>query len=299
MSMNVSSKVGYPAPWPQATPTPAPAPATANAAPPAPAVQPAATPAPPAPVDTFESAPGGVVASASPTPAAPQTYAADPTGADNIFAKEQLEKGNWATDTVPLRQANDVDCGAAVATMLAGAKNPLDAQAQSQLMDNLQTKYGTDKGTTPDQMKNMLANVGVEVRRGDAKLDPLALAGTLSQGGKTAAMVDSNKIRPDGDPNSPGAAHWVVVDGMNDKNEYRVRDPSDGSSYYVSQDKLASAMEGARSDNNGGGMLFVESANSNATPEQLLAASGNQGEALGDGSGTGSSKNKFLETTNY
>ncbi|ATB31915.1 hypothetical protein MEBOL_005387 [Melittangium boletus DSM 14713] len=277
MSMNVSSKVGNPIPWAQPNATPAvQSPAAVDTAAPA---LPTAPAAPALPVDSFEVAEVGAEQWS-------EKYAAGGvSGTDNVFAQEQLEKGGWANDTVPTRQNNDIDCGAAVATMLSGAKNPMGAEGQRQLMDQLQSQFGSAEGTTPEQMTQMLAHVGVEVRRGDATLDQNALAGTLSMGGKTAAMVDSNIIRPGGG-NEPGSAHWVVVDGMNSEGDYQVRDPSDGSTYYVKPEQLASAMDTARSQHNGGGMLFVE--NARAGEQDLLNAGSGKSEALGKGPGTGS-----------
>ncbi|WP_434388603.1 hypothetical protein [Melittangium boletus] len=286
--MNVSSKVGPSVPWTQPSETPAvQSPTNATAVNPAEqtvvdqvaaAVQALAS-------DSFQTADAAGAGSEQ-----WDKYAATgPTGStvptDNVFSQEQLEKGGWANDVVPTRQNNDIDCGAAVATMLGSAKNPTGTAGQQEQMDALQAKFGSADGTTPEQMTKMLANVGVEVRRGDSTLDQNALAGTLSMGGKAAALVDSNAIRPESG-GEPGAAHWVVVDGMNSQGDYQVRDPSDGSTYYVNPDKLGAAMDTARAQHGGGGMLFVE--NAKADEQTLNTVGAGKDEALGKGPGTGS-----------
>ncbi|MFY0564841.1 cysteine peptidase family C39 domain-containing protein [Archangium lansingense] len=211
----------------------------------------------------------------------------------NVVADDQLEKGKWGSSTPVLQQTEDANCGAATVAMLTKAKGGKEAVSDAQLMDELDSRFATKEGTTPKQLSDMLAHEGMAVKRGDSKLDKGALDGALKNGGKAVAMVDSNEISTKGNAKEAGKAHWVVIDGMDDKGRYMVKDPGNGSSYFVKPEELNKAMDSGRSQHQAGGMLIVENAQDTAPESVLAQESGKNVEALGTTPGGGSKSSRF------
>ncbi|PTL84854.1 hypothetical protein [Vitiosangium sp. GDMCC 1.1324] len=215
----------------------------------------------------------------------------------NVVAGDQLQKGGWASDTPVLQQTEDANCGEAVVTMLKGAKQGKEQVAgagSADTMNNLKSRFGSADGTRPDQMGDMLAAEKIEVKKSTSNFDKDALDGALRNGDKATLMVDSNKIAG-GTSQPAGKSHWVLVDGMDDKGRYQVKDPGNGSSYYVKPEELANAIDTGRNTHQSGGMMIVgNSAAAATTSEQDLANKNKQSaDVLGDGSGGGSNWRKF------
>ena len=211
--------------------------------------------------------------------------------AHNTVSNEQ--KGKWATSTPVLQQTEDANCGAAAAAMLVRAKAGKADKSDSELMGELENQFASKEGTTPQQLSKMLAHEGIEVKKGDAGLDKGALDEALHTGNKALAMVDSNQLSTRGKAQEPGKAHWVVIDGMDDKGRYMVKDPGNGSSYYVKPEELNKAISTGREQHQSGGVMIVENTRSQA-PEPVLAEEGaKKSEALGNGQGGGSNTWRF------
>lgn len=209
----------------------------------------------------------------------------------NTVAGEQ--QGKWATSTPVLQQTEEANCGAAAAAMLVRAKEGKADKSDTELMGELKNQFASQEGTTPKQLTKMLAHEGIEVKRGADKLDKGALDEALHTGNKAVAMVDSNQIAARGAAQEPGKAHWVVIDGMDDKGRYMVKDPGNGSSYFVKPEELNKAISTGREKHQAGGMLIVENTKSQA-PEPVLAAEGEKkAEVLGQGPGGGSNTWRF------
>jgi hypothetical protein len=211
----------------------------------------------------------------------------------NVLAQDNLQKGGWKSVAPVIQQTSDTDCGPAAAAMLARAKGGKEGVSDKELVNDLGARHSSQEGTTPQQLSKMLADEGIKVKEGTATLDKGALDGTLTSGGKAVAMVDSNKIVPGGAAKPAGKAHWVVIDGMDDKGRYMVKDPGNASSYFVKADTLAKALDSTRQTNQSGGMLLVENAR-DAAPKEALAEEGTKkAEVLGDKPGTGSNASRF------
>ena len=211
----------------------------------------------------------------------------------NLLAQDNLQKGGWKSIAPVIQQTSDTDCGPAAAAMLARAKGSKEGVSDKQLVKDLGSVYSTREGTTPKQLSKMLAHEGIKVTQGTSQLDKGALDGTLRTGGKAVAMVDSNKIVPGGDGKPAGKAHWVVIDGMDDKGRYMVKDPSKASSYFVKPETLAKAVDSTRETNQAGGMLLVENARAEAPKQALVEEATKKAEALGDKPGTGANTRRF------
>jgi len=233
----------------------------------------------------------GVASAASATLQAVKTLSNVINEQRNVVSDEQRQKAGWASDTPVLRQSGDTDCGEAVVTMLKGAKQGKDQVAARQTMNDLKSRYGSAEGTRPTQMGDMLASERLEVKKGTTTLDKGALDGALRNGDKAAVMVDSNRLAG-GTELPPGKAHWVLVDGMDDQGRYMVKDPGNGSSYFVKTEELSDAIKTGRDTHQGGGMLIVGNA---ATQSETELAEENKrtAEVLGNTPGTGSNTTRF------
>jgi hypothetical protein len=211
----------------------------------------------------------------------------------NRLSQHNRQQGGWKSIAPVLQQTSETDCGAAAAAMLLRAKGGKEGVSDKQLIKDLGSVYSTQEGTTPKQLSKMLAHEGIQVKQGTSQLDKGALDGTLASGGKAVAMVDSNKIVPGGEAKPAGKAHWVVIDGMDDKGQYMVKDPSNASSYFVKPETLAKAVDSTRETNQAGGMLLVENARTPAPAAALVAEATKKAEALGDKPGTGANTRRF------
>ncbi|WP_309889155.1 cysteine peptidase family C39 domain-containing protein [Archangium sp.] len=211
----------------------------------------------------------------------------------NLLSQHNRQQGGWKSIAPVLQQTSETDCGAAAAAMLLRAKGSKEGVSDAQLVKDLGSVYSTKEGTTPKQLSKMLAHEGIQVKQGTSQLDKGALDGTLTSGGKAVAMVDSNKIAPGGEAKPAGKAHWVVIDGMDDKGQYMVKDPSNASSYFVKPETLAKAVDSTRATNQAGGMLLVENARTPVPAAALVEEGTKKAEALGDKPGTGSNTRRF------
>lgn len=211
----------------------------------------------------------------------------------NVVAGEQVQKGKWSSATPVLQQTEDANCGAAAVAMLTKAKGGKEAVSDEQLMGELGSRFATKEGTTPKQLANMLANEGIAVKKGATNLDKDALDGALRNGGKALAMVDSKKIATGGEAQEPGKAHWVVIDGMDDKGRYMVKDPGTASSYFVKPEELNKAIDSGRNQHQSGGMLIVENAETPAPAPVLAQEAEKNAEVLGNTPGGGSNWRRF------
>ncbi|WP_375771389.1 cysteine peptidase family C39 domain-containing protein [Archangium gephyra] len=213
----------------------------------------------------------------------------------NVVAGDQAEKGKWSSATPVLQQTEDANCGAAAVAMLTKAKGGKEAVSDAQLMDELGSRFATKEGTTPTQLANMLAHEGMAVKKGATGLDKGALDGALKNGGKAVAMVDSKDITARGETQEPGKAHWVVIDGMDEKGRYMVKDPGTASSYFVKPEELNKAIDAGRNKHQSGGMLIVENEQAAAPETESVRAqeSARNAEALGNTPGGGSNWRNF------
>ncbi|MFL5356080.1 cysteine peptidase family C39 domain-containing protein [Archangium sp.] len=209
----------------------------------------------------------------------------------NAVANEQ--KNEWAKSTPVLQQTEDANCGAAAAAMLVRAKDGKADKSDSDLIDELETQFASKEGTTPEQLSKMLAHEGIEVKHGTADLEKDTLDEALHTGKKALAMVDSNQISTHASAQEPGKAHWVVIDGMDQKGRYMVKDPGTGSSYFVKPEELNKAIATGREKHQSGGMMIVENTKSQAPEPVLAEESAKKSEALGKGQGGGSNTSRF------
>ncbi|WP_434299154.1 hypothetical protein [Corallococcus exiguus] len=245
------------------------------------------------PQDRFEESPEVAGQWAAQAAGAGQPLGARPMELSRMEPAPSLTgaKG-WAQQTPVLRQTDATNCGATAAAMLVRANGGGQGQTDAQLVQSLESRYSDSKGTTPDQMGQMLAGQGFEVTRGASQFDRDALNAALDSGKKAVALVDSNRIQPgaSGDT-SAGSAHWVEIDGKNAQGQYRIQDPASGSSYDVDLQHLTQAMNSGWDSFNGGGMLIVNPQGGDAGA--LAAANANHSATLGDSSGIGSKNSSF------
>jgi hypothetical protein len=187
-----------------------------------------------------------------------------------------------------LRQTSDDNCGAAAALMAAGARGKMAGVSDAQRMQELESQFTDGKSTTPKQMAHMLAHEGMAVNQAAFKFDQHTVDEALSKGGKVLAMVDSHHIKPGSDPQKTGGAHWVVIDGKDEKGNYTVKDPATGSSYGVDFNHLSSAVDNGWWKHNGGGMLLVEDAKGATSGAALAQANADKTVSLSNKGGGGS-----------
>jgi len=195
-----------------------------------------------------------------------------------FFQNANAQNANAAPDAAPakastppagdkcVRQNTATDCGAAAVTTLVRETGKEAGHSNAQLMNGLDGRFAKGNGATPKEMSDMLAHEGFQVTRGADKLDQGALDNALGKGDKAVALVDSNKINPNGGKGN-GELHWVVVDGKNKDGSYQIKDPAMGTEYSVDTNRLRDAMSSAWSEHKSGGMLVVHNVGAAATPE--------------------------------
>lgn len=245
------------------------------------------------------------VAPQTPPEAAPATQApATPVSFQDGFEQTNAQQQEWAakfsagalppSGSAPvLRQTSDDNCGAAAAVMAAGSRGQTAGLAPEQRMAQLESQFTSGNGTSAQQMAKMLGNEGMQVKQAAFKFDQTAVDETLKKGGKLMAMVDSAQITPGSDPSKTGGAHWVVIDGKDDKGNYTVKDPATGSSYGVDFNHLSNAVDQNWLKHNSGGMMLVEDAKGGTSAAALAQANEAQSVTLNSNGGGGS---KGLET---
>lgn len=134
------------------------------------------------------------------------------------------------------------NCGGAVAAMIARGMGNLDHLSDAELITQLGAGLTNENGTS-------LRNMGKMLERAGAKLGGNVLAGGyedsmvkkhLEQGDKLIARVgltDKQTGKTDG--------HYVLIDGMDDKGNYIVKDPLKEQAFTVTPDELRAAMDKA------------------------------------------------------
>jgi len=225
----------------------------------------------------------------SPTATAhPQEPALQKAGTQDGFeASRASRRPRWDSFTPVIRQSQRDNCGAAVATMLARNLGKGEGRTDEQLMNRFESRFTNGKGTTPAQMGGMLADQGIEVSGSTHRFSPYWIQKTLSEGGKLVAMVDSNLISPK-HPQKPGSAHWVVIDGFDGKNSYRIKDPGRGTGYWIQTRRLAQAINSGWRNYGGGGMLMVRTASQGMDRATLSELNEKNCGAVGTKPGIGS-----------
>jgi hypothetical protein len=230
-------------------------------------------------------------------PAAPEESAeAAPASAPAATFQDGFEEASaaqqqWAAKfgaTPVIQQNKDTDCGAAAAAILAQSTGKPTSGSATQLMDELDSRFATQAGTTPRQLTDMLAHEGMSATKGTSIIDPFALDQALGEGKKAAVMVDSNKIAPGAEGQGSGKSHWVVLDGKDAQGNYQVKDPGTGTSYSVDINKLTDAVNSGWTTHNSGGMLIVDKAQEGANEGAVAETSAQQSLLLGNGPGVGS-----------
>ncbi|NPD22984.1 hypothetical protein D7Y27_03495 [Corallococcus sp. AB004] len=207
-------------------------------------------------------------------------------------APQAPEIGGWeaaGTDPEVVKQANQNDCGAAVAVMLGKDIGTSKTQPTSDKdkMAALESRFTQGQGTSPHELSNMLANQGTKVTQTSSKLDTKALDDALARGAKGAVMVDSSLVDPTTKPGETGRAHWVSVEGKDDQGRYLLKDPSTGSKIPVDAQKLADSVDISWNRHQGGGQMIVESAQG-MSEAQAAQEGGEKAVALGNTDGGGS-----------
>ncbi|MCP3138327.1 cysteine peptidase family C39 domain-containing protein [Pyxidicoccus xibeiensis] len=213
--------------------------------------------------------------------------------ADSLPTELDCLKGYFADSFEPagapevLRQTKEVNCGAAVVTMLSqkAGKDPVSA---AQHMDTLESRFTDGRGTDPKELARMLAFEGIEVKKGTANFDMSSVNDALARGEKAVVQVDTNRLATGVDTKVAGDSHWIVVDGKDDQGNYVVKDTGNGSKYAVSGQQLADSVGSAWELHRGGGMLVVGDAAKDADANALAEQSAQRTEALGNTDGGGS-----------
>jgi hypothetical protein len=206
---------------------------------------------------------------------------------DGFEESRASRKPRWEPFTPVIRQSQRDNCGAAVATMLARSMGKGQDRTNEQLMNRFESRFTDGKGTTPAQLGSMLADQGIEVSGSTHRFSPYWIKKTLSEGGKLVAMVDSNLISPK-HPQKAGSAHWVVIDGFDGKNSYRIKDPGRGTGYWIQTGRLAQAINSGWRNYGGGGMLMVRTASEGTDTATLRALNEKNCVAVGTKPGIGS-----------
>lgn len=233
-----------------------------------------------------ETRPQQPVQPATSTPAqAPQQQ--QPAVPDIVaqYFTDSFEPAAGASDVV--KQTKDANCGAAVATLLSRTAGK-DAASASQKMDSLESRFTDGGGTTPAELAKMLAHEGLEVKKGTSNFDMPSVNEALGRGQQVVVQLDTNRLATGVDSKVAGGSHWVVVDGMDDKGNYQVKDSSNGSKYSVSGQQIADAVGSAWELHQGGGMLVVGDPQSAMDEGTLVEKANLHTNVLGDTDGGGS-----------
>ncbi|MDY7227375.1 papain-like cysteine protease family protein [Hyalangium rubrum] len=207
----------------------------------------------------------------------------------NRAGPKQLAEGGWEQTTPLLKQAQADTCGAAVAAMLGGSKNHKKLQRPEQYMLRLANRTSDgNQGTTPQELAKMLASQGVEVTGSTQGFNPaLARSTLLEKGGKVVALVDSKTLAPKGSEGVKGAAHWVVIDGIDQDGNFLVKDPASGQSEYLPPGRLVQAAKACWAEHGGGGMMTLKNS-PQASQGALEQTNAQYAETLGKSPGGGS-----------
>jgi hypothetical protein len=188
-----------------------------------------------------------------------------------------------------IKQTSDDNCGAAAALMAAGVK---EGGSAAQKMAELESKFTDGKGTSAQQMSQMLAHEGVAVNQGHYKYDQATVDQSLNKGGKMLALVDSNQINPGANKQEAGGSHWVLIDGKDSQGNYNVKDPATGTAYDIDFSKLSNAVDQNWIQNQTGGMLLVGSPAASESAAGLAARNAAMVATTPQGDGGGSKGDK-------
>jgi predicted double-glycine peptidase len=186
-------------------------------------------------------------------------------------------------------QTTDTNCGAAAVATVASAKKKVPVEASdAEVVDELTSRFNGNDGTTPEELSRMLASKGLEVEASTAQFDERVVNDALKKGEKVVALVDSNRIASTTGAKDPGAAHWVVVDGLDEQGRYDVKDPGTGSSYSVGREDLQHAVADGWGMHKGGGLVVTKDAQPGKSEDQLAQENAQKSQALGSSPGIGS-----------
>ncbi|WP_164007016.1 hypothetical protein [Pyxidicoccus trucidator] len=256
----------------------------------------------------------------------PARLAVSPRSQPVNEAAEAQARQQWQGDDSAVAQKTDTDCGEASLTQLNKAKGTAPASDDQKREEVRSTTAAATKavqdrfdvnladGSRPEEMGATLGSMGIAVTRSMANYDPTAISDALKSGQFGMAMVDSNALAnaalpPDQQKQGTGALHWVTIDGYNKgelahdpmDDKLRVKDPANGSTYWVGARDLLKAMDTARIQHkNTGGMMLLENRPDATTPEarEALARSNvGQTESLGKGNGIGSKRLSASESS--
>jgi hypothetical protein len=192
-------------------------------------------------------------------------------------------------DAGVLQQTKDKNCGAAVAVMLGNelGTSKADPTSNKQKMDALESRFTQGQGTSPHELSNMLANQGAKVTDTSSQFDQGKVDKALANGSKAAVMVDSSLVDGSDKAGQKGQAHWVTVEGKDDKGNYTVKDPSTGKKMTLSPQELKDAVGKSWEQHQGGGTMIVDAAKG-TSEAQAAQAGGEKAVALGNTDGGGS-----------
>lgn len=216
------------------------------------------------------------------------TQAPESLPSEQDFQKEYFTD-SFESASAPdvLQQTKEANCGAAVATMLSRTAGK-DAVSAAKHMDALEARFTDGWGANPKELARMLANEGIEVKKGTANFDMPSVDEALARGQKAVVQVDTNRLATGVDTKVAGGSHWVVVDGKDAQGNYQVKDTNTGSKYAVSGQQIADSVGSAWELHQGGGMLVVGDAAGGVDANALAEQSAQHTEVLGDTDGGGS-----------
>ncbi len=201
-----------------------------------------------------------------------------------VGKQQAYDKKFGGTSQGVIKQTTADNCGPAAALMAAGMKPGSSAAKE---MADLKAKFTNGKGTTTQEMSQMLASKGVAVKQAHYKYDQATVDQTLSKGGKVLAQVDSNQIQSGANKQGAGVSHWVLIDGKDSNGNYQVKDPGTGTAYNIDFSKLSTAIDQNWVRNNAGGMMLLEGSGASLAQRNLASTmtappSGGGGSAGGE-----------------
>lgn len=242
--------------------------------------------------DAFERAPQALAEWASKYAGAASEPLDTSLEAPTLEATGELPDPNlglsaWEDSGEVVKQTKENNCAPAAVAELKKSEGQYIDKPTGDLMNSLEDRFTDGTGTTPHQMSNMLAHEGFQVVDGKSQVDAQSLDNAVLNDKKVMVQLDANKLAT-GDAQQPSSAHWVTVDGKDAQGNYTVKDPSSGSKYSVSADKLASAVDASWQKNGGGGMLVVDNAQGAKDEATLAQENDDHIETLGNTPGGGS-----------
>ncbi|QDE87555.1 hypothetical protein BHS06_00565 [Myxococcus xanthus] len=216
-----------------------------------------------------------------------QTQVPQQPSVPDVVAQYFTDRFEAAGASEVIKQTKDSNCGAAVATLLSRTAGK-DSASAAQKMDTLESRFTDGGGTTPEELAKMLAHEGLEVKKGTSNFDMPSVNEALARGQQVVVQLDTNRLATGVDSKIAGDSHWVVVDGMDDKGDYQVKDTNTGTKYSVSGQQIADSVGSAWELHQGGGMLVVGDPQSSMDEGTLVEKSSLHTSVLGNTDGGGS-----------